>query len=66
LLTAAVAKGWLPDPPVLQTELDNDPAFARLKGEPEFEKARAQINGAIARERAQVNLSLMRRAFAAN
>ena len=66
LLNSAINRGWLPEPPLLQTDLNNDPPLERLKGNAQFEKARAQILGTIARERAQVNLDLLRRAVAAN
>jgi hypothetical protein len=66
LLLGAVNRGWLPDPPLLQTDLYNDPPLAVLKGDPLFEKARQSVLGSIARERAQVNLDLMRRAVAAS
>ena len=66
LLLGAVNRGWLPDPPLLQTDLYNDPPLAVLKGDPHFEKARQSVLGSIARERAQVNLDLMRRAVAAS
>ena len=59
LLSGAVARGWLPQPPDLMTDLRSDPAFASLKGNPQFEKARAQIIGTINRERAQVDQRLL-------
>jgi len=60
LLTSAVNRGWLPQPPMLQMDLATDPALSTLKGDPRFEAARQYILGTIARERAQVNLSLLR------
>jgi hypothetical protein len=66
LLNSAVNRGWLPQPPLLPVDLHNDPALERLKGDARFEKARTQILGTLARERAQVNLDLLRRAVAAN
>ena len=60
LLTSAVNRGWLPQPPMLQMDLATDPALSTLKGDPRFEAARQHILGTIARERAQVNLSLLR------
>ena len=59
-LTSAVNRRWLPPPPVLHADLAGDPAFSLLKGDPRFERLRQQILGTIARERAQVNLALLR------
>jgi TolB-like protein/Tfp pilus assembly protein PilF len=66
LLAGAIARGWLPQPPVLQVDLANDPALAALNGDARFEKLRAQVLGTIARQRALVDLDLLRRAVAAN
>jgi TolB-like protein/tetratricopeptide (TPR) repeat protein len=63
LLASAVSRRWIPEPPVIQTDLHNDPALAALKGDPRFEKLRDRILGTIARERAQVNLSLLHQAI---
>jgi hypothetical protein len=60
LLGGAINRGWLPALPELQVDLHSDPALAGLKGDPRFEKLRDQILGTIARERAQVNLGLVR------
>ena len=60
LLVNAVSRGWLPHAPQFQPDLRSDPAVASLKGDPRFEKLRAQILETIARERAQVNLNLLR------
>jgi adenylate cyclase len=65
LLAGAVNRGWLPQPPLLQVDLHDDPALVGLKGDPRFEKSRDQIIGTIARERAQVNLNLLRQASSA-
>lgn len=59
LLTGAVSRRWLPEPPAIQTDLHNDPALGSLKGDPRFERLRDQILGTIARERAQVNQRLL-------
>ena len=59
LLTQAINRHWLPQPPDLPVDLAQDPALARLKGDPRFERLRQQILGAIARERAHVNRRLL-------
>jgi TolB-like protein len=61
LLTSAISRGWLPVPPELTVDLADNPAFANLKGDPPFEALRQRILGTIARERAQVNMALIRR-----
>lgn len=61
LLTSAINRGWLPQPPELMVDLADNPAFASLKGDPRFEALRQRILGTIARERAQVNMALIRR-----
>lgn len=60
LLNGAVKRGWLPDPPMLLPDIATDPALARLKSDARFEQLRQQILGTIARERAQVNVALLR------
>lgn len=60
LLTSAVNRRWLPAPPVILTDLAIDPAFAALKADSRFEALRQQIVGTIARERARVNIQLLR------
>ena len=60
LLAAAVRRGWLPLPPVIQVDLYDDPPLSSLKGDPRFEEARKQILQTIARERALVDESLLR------
>ncbi|MEP6982186.1 MAG: toll/interleukin-1 receptor domain-containing protein [Sphingomicrobium sp.] len=59
LLSGAVARGWLPQPPELMMDLQSDPALASLNGDPRFEKLRGQIIGRINRERAQVDQRLL-------
>jgi adenylate cyclase len=59
LLAGAVARGFLPEAPELMSDLASDPALASLKGDPQFERARQQLLGTIARERAQVNQRLL-------
>jgi TolB-like protein/tetratricopeptide (TPR) repeat protein len=58
-LASAVNRRWLPEPPSIQVDLHDDPALARLKGDPRFERLREQILGTIARERMQVNQRLL-------
>ena len=53
-LTLAVRQGWVPEPPELQTDLAIDPAFASIKSEPEFERARQVILRHFAKERAEL------------
>ena len=60
LLTSAVNRGFVPQPPVLLTDLALDPALASMKGDPSFDRLRRRIQGIVARERAQVNPVLMR------
>jgi hypothetical protein len=64
LLAGAINRGWLPALPELQVDLHSDPALAGLNGDPRFEKLRDQVLGTIARERAQVNLGLVRQVAA--
>jgi hypothetical protein len=59
LLASAVSRGFIPQPPELLPDLGSDPALASLKGNPQFERVRQQILGAIARERAQVDQRLL-------
>jgi TolB-like protein/tetratricopeptide (TPR) repeat protein len=53
-LGQAVRDGWLGAVPVIPPELLHDPPLALLKDMPEFQKARAQILGYLARERAKL------------
>jgi TolB-like protein len=59
LIVAAVNRRWIPQAPELLPDLHVDPALASVKGDPRFEKARDQVLGTIARERAQVNQQLL-------
>ena len=59
LLSGAVSRRWLPQPPVIPIDLYDDPALASLKGDPRFEGLRQRIIGTIARERAQVDPRLV-------
>ena len=61
LMTSAINRGWLPQPPEMMVDMADNPAFAGLKGDPGFEAIRQRILGTIARERAQVNMALIRR-----
>jgi hypothetical protein len=61
LLTGAINRGWLPQPPELMVDLAQNPAFWTLKGDRRFEALRQRLLGTIARERAQVNMALIRR-----
>lgn len=65
LLSNAVAKGWLPQPPELMMDLRSDPALTSLNGDPRFERLRSQILGTINRERAKVDQRLLRQLNAA-
>jgi adenylate cyclase len=60
-LAGAVRRGWLPQPPMLQSDLHFDPALKSLYGNPQFEDLRNQILGTIARERAKVDPSLLKK-----
>ena len=59
-LSTAVNRNWIPLPPLLLTDIALDPALASLRDDPRFERLRKQIFGAIKRERAQVDLNLLR------
>ncbi len=53
-LEAALETGWLPDVPLLPTDLLTDPPFALLKADPRFMAARRRIFDRVNRERAEV------------
>lgn len=53
-LEAAVQTGWIPDVPLLPTDLLTDPSFALLKGEPRFVAARQKILDRVKLERAEL------------
>ena len=57
LLASAVARQWLPQPPLLLVDLAIDPALAPLKGDPRFERVRQQVLKTIERERAKVKIA---------
>jgi hypothetical protein len=61
LLASAIERRWLPEPPVLQVDLNNDPALAGLKADPRFQRLRQQILGTVARERAKLDRRLLAR-----
>jgi tetratricopeptide (TPR) repeat protein len=65
LLTSAVNRSWLPEPPALLVDLHSDPALASLKGDPKFETLRSRILATIARERSMVDPKLLRQFNAA-
>ena len=56
LLSGAVARHWLPQPPLILVDLALDPAFALLKDDPRFQRVRQQVLETIARERAKVKV----------
>jgi len=53
-LEAAVRTGWIPDVPLLPTDLLTDPSFALLKNEPRFMAARQKIFDRVQQERAEI------------
>lgn len=59
LIASAINRRWLPLPPVMQVNLDNDPALANLKGDPRFQRIQEQILAIIARERAKIDRRLL-------
>ena len=61
-LSLAAARGWLPDVAFLQADLNKDPTLESLRGDQRFRKAREATLGALARQRAQVDMNLVRRA----
>ena len=54
LLGQAVDRQWLPDGRAKPIDLRQEPAFAKLRGDPRFEALRSQILATVARERAEV------------
>jgi len=54
LISAAVARGWLPDGLETALDLADEPGFRGLRGNPRFETHRARILAHIARERAEL------------
>jgi adenylate cyclase len=64
LLGAIIVRGWIPTTGSLQADLHNDPALSGLRGDPRFEKLRDQVLAANARQKASVDMNLVRRAGA--
>ncbi len=56
LLASAVAREWLPQPPLLLVDLALDPAFAPLTSDPRFERVRQRVLRTLERERAKVRI----------
>jgi DNA-binding SARP family transcriptional activator/TolB-like protein len=54
LISAAIARGWLPDGLEVALDLADEPAFRDLRGNPRFEAARRKIFTHIARERKEL------------
>lgn len=54
LISAAVARGWLPDGLEEALDLADEPAFRDLRGDPRFEALRTRILAHIARERKEL------------
>ncbi|MBW0007112.1 MAG: TIR domain-containing protein [Sphingomonas sp.] len=65
LLASAIGRGWLTEPPMIQPDLYLDPTLASLKGDPRFEQLRQQLLSTLARERAKVDLALVKKVEAA-
>ena len=61
LLTRAVSHGWIPAPELMPIDLHEDPGLGDLAGDVRFERLRGQILATLARERAQVDPTLLRR-----
>ena len=53
-LEAAVKTGWIPDVPLLPTDLLTDPSFALLKGDRRFMATRQKILDRVKQERAEL------------
>ena len=58
-LDKAVKGGWLPDRQFFATDIADEPCFAHLKGQPQFEAIRRQILGRIEFERRRVSPALL-------
>lgn len=54
LLDLAVRRGWFPDGRAVALDLDQEPAYRTLRGDPRFEALRKRILDHIARERAEL------------
>ena len=61
LLTSAINRGWLSEPPMIPPDLYLDPPLALLKGDPHFEQARQQLLSTVVRERAKVDPRLVQK-----
>jgi TolB-like protein len=53
-LRDAVDRGWWPDAPHFKPDLQEDTAFALLKGIPEFQRIRKRVLAQLAKERAEL------------
>lgn len=58
-LSSAVSRNWLPPPPMLPIDLDDDPAFVSLKNDPRFRMLRQKILDTIAQQRLRVDQRLL-------
>jgi tetratricopeptide (TPR) repeat protein len=54
LLDLALRRGWFPDGRAAALDLEREPAFASLRGDPRFEAMRSRVLGHVAKERAEL------------